>query len=112
MPAATAKNLQEWLRLDPDVARALAREMKTAAGDTDAVDRALDNANVAMHAHGIESIEGDYQVDNYYYNIVALYVNTGDAYNGTVLYETENERFLVTTWGDWVERNERKYRIR
>lgn len=62
--------------------------------------------------HGIEAIEGDYQVDRYYYNIVALYVNTGDSYNPTVLYETENERFLVWTMGDWVEKNERKYRIR
>jgi len=112
MPAANAKNLQEWLRLEPSIAKALAQEFKNARGDHDAVDRALDNANVAISGFGVEPINGDYHVDNYYFDIVALYVNTGDTYNGTVLYETDRERFLVTTMGDWVEQNERKYRIR
>lgn len=112
MPAANAKNLQEWLKLEPSVARALASEMKSAAGDEEAVDRALENANATIHGYGIEPINGDYHVDNYYFDIVALYVNTGDTYNATVLYETEKEKFLVTTMGDWVERNERRYRIR
>jgi hypothetical protein len=111
-PAANAKNLHEWLRLDPSVAKTLAQEFKNACGNHEAVDLALDNANAAMHAHGVEAIEGDHQVDRYYYNIVALYVNTGDTYNPTVIYETENERFLVWTFGDWVEANERKYGIR
>jgi hypothetical protein len=112
MPAANAKNLQDWLHLDPSTARTLARRLKQSSGDHDQVDAALDAVNEAIGGHGIEAIEGDYQVDRYYYNIVALYVNTGDTYNPTLLYETENERFLVTTFGDWVERNERKYDIR
>lgn len=76
------------------------------------VDAALDLANKLMDAHGVEAINGDYHVDNYYFDIVALYVNTGDTYNGTLLYETEPGRFRATSWGDWVERNSDKYNIR
>lgn len=64
-----------------------------------------------MEASGVEAIRGDYHVDNYYFDIVALYVNTGDTYNPTLLYETETGRFRATTFGDWVERNTRKYNI-
>jgi hypothetical protein len=107
MPAANAKNIQEWLGLDAPAAKYLASVVKN-ENDPDVT---LEAANTLMNAHGIEAIRGDYHVDNYYYDIVALYVNTGDTYNGTLLYETDKDRFLVTTFGDWVERNEKRYRI-
>lgn len=112
MPAANAKNMREWFpTLTADGAKEWARKMKDAAGDHDAVDRVLAELDAHMGGYGIEAIRGEYHVDNYYYDIVALYVNTGDTYNATVLYETEKERFLVTTMGDWVEHNDRRYRI-
>lgn len=107
MPAANAKNIQEWLHLDAQQARYLAKVVRN-ENDPDVT---LEAANALMNAHGIEAIRGDYHVDNYYYDIVALYVNTGDTYNPTLLYETDTDRFTLTTLGDWVERNERKYRI-
>ncbi len=53
---------------------------------------------------GIEAIqvEGEH-VDNYHFDIVATYVNMGDTYIDTVLYDTVNDRFLVTSWGDFYE---------
>lgn len=92
-----------------------ARELKklmTAARRHDEIDAVLDKADKMLGTHGVESIEGDYQVDRYYYNIVALYLNTGDSYGATLLYETEPERFVLTTMGDWVVKNERRYKIR
>jgi len=106
----SASKLREWLKLSPEDAKLLKAAIRD-AHDHDSVDTALKLANVLMHGYGVESIEGGYQVDRYYYNIVALYVNTGDSYNNTLLYETERERFLLTTMGDWVERNERRYHI-
>jgi len=97
--------------LTPAAARAFSKEMKAARGGKRAVDDVLAKFDSAINAHGIEAIQGDHHVDGYYHNIVALYVNTGDTYNTTLLYETERECFIVTSWGDWVEKNQRKYKI-
>jgi hypothetical protein len=37
--------------------------------------------------------------------VVAEYVNMGDTYNATILYNVKSQNFYVTTWGDFVERN-------
>jgi hypothetical protein len=123
MPAVTKKSIQEWLRLPGNQAATLARlishwrrgTLLKADGEPldteDGADYILKWADTAMGTYGVEAIRGDYHVDNYYYDIVALYVNTGDTYNATLLYETENERFVVTTFGDWVEKNQDKYSI-
>jgi hypothetical protein len=112
-PAPTKKNLLEWFprELDAKTAASLAQLLKDAEGNHDAVDKALDLANGLLEMHGVEAIRGDYHVDNYYYDIVALCLNSGDAYTATILYDTDREKFYVWTYGDWVERNQRRYRI-
>ena len=79
-------------------------EIERQGGGHRDIDTLLDDVNDALRAHGIESIEGTWH-DRYYQNIVALYVNMGDTYNGTILYDTTKNRFYATSWGDWVERN-------
>ncbi len=116
MPAANKKNLLEFLRVTEVDAAAIAAAIKAAREDRAepevAVDDALEVANKILKGHGIEAIRsGQYLVDHYFRDIVALYVNMGDTYETTLLYETDKDRFLVTSWGDWVERNERKYGI-
>ena len=36
-------------------------------------------------------------------NISATYVNMGDTYNATIVYDEEDETYELTTWGDWYE---------
>lgn len=49
-----------------------------------------------MDTFGVETlIDGD--------KAIASYVNTGDTYTPTVLYDHENEEFLVTSWDDFYE---------
>jgi hypothetical protein len=94
---------------DPEAsARKLAQAIKNPKLN---VDRTMDLANELLDGHGIEAIRGEYHVDNYYFDTVALYVNMGDTYNATLFYETDTGRFKVTTMGDWVEKNQRKYSI-
>lgn len=76
------------------------------------IDIAMDFANGVLDGHGIEAIRGDVTVDRYYFDIVALYVNMGDTYDTTLIYETATNRFLITDYGTWVEYNERRYEIR
>ena len=108
---ANQKNMQGFLGLGTKESKEIAQELKRAAGDSTAVDSILEKLNKRLNGFGIESIEGDYQVDRYYYNIVLLYVNKGDTYDETFLYETDTGKFYVGSWGDWVELKGKKYRV-
>lgn len=79
-------------------------------GSPRAADAVLDDANRLLEGHGIEAINGKWH-DHYYQDIVALYVNMGDTYNGTILYDAVKRKFYVTTWGDFVEAKSRAYEI-
>ena len=81
------------------------------ANNPNKVDKVLETVDKLTNANGIEAIRGDHHVDNYYQDIVALYVNMGDTYDTTLLYDTSEDKFLVTSFGDWVEANKRKYKI-
>jgi hypothetical protein len=69
------------------------------------IDAKMKEANDLFGGHGVEglSAEGAF-VDKYYYNIIALYVNMGDTYDATILFDTENGEFLNQSWGDFYEK--------
>lgn len=124
MRGPSQKALGEWLdrvaaktvgwKTPTVIPRGAARQLKMAmnrAESHDEVDKVLDLANKLADLHGVEALRGDYQVDRYYYDIVALYVNTGETYDRTLLYETDTGRFVLASWGDWVERYGHRYQI-
>jgi hypothetical protein len=78
------------------------------AADPSDVDRVLARIDRVMEAYGVESLEGPSWRRGPYGNIVALYVNTGDPWTPTVIYDTTENEFQLTTVGDWVEDYERK----
>ena len=53
-------------------------------------------ANVIMEQHGIEHLIEDGKT-------IASYVNTGETYAPTVLYDHTHERFVISSWGDFFE---------
>jgi predicted dehydrogenase len=72
----------------------------------------LEFANAIMDAHGIEYLspaEGDRDYSVYGGN-GASYVNIGDTYDGTLLYDEKKQNFYATSWGDFVEQAERRGR--
>lgn len=90
-------------------AKALDRMMTEARSARD-VDATLDFANKVLDGHGVEAIRGMWH-DRYYQDIVALYVNMGDAYNFTVIYDAVDGKFIVKDYGDFVERKSEEYEI-
>jgi hypothetical protein len=75
----------------------------------------LEAINKLLGLHGTEAIRGEWQ-NGYWGDIVACYCNTGDSYKTTVLQvrgdcSFSSSRFVVSTMGDWVERNEKRYAI-
>lgn len=97
-------------RVSAEDAKILDR-MMTQARSTDDVDRVLEFANKALAGYGIVAIEGMWH-DRYYQDIVALNVNMGDSYATTILYDAVKGKFHVMSWGDFVEKKSRAYKIK
>lgn len=69
------------------------------------VDEILEEANKILHGFGVEPITDENAfVNKYYYDIIGLYVNMGDTYDRTLVFDTEKQKFLITSWGDFYEK--------
>lgn len=58
-----------------------------------------------MVGFGVEAIRSGPSSDD---KIIATYVNMGDTYNTTIVYNYDTDQFEITSWGDWVEWAEKK----
>ena len=102
---AGALETPEDRRLFADLWRALKRACK-AGGSWREVQAAMDLANGFLRGYGVESVGLDTRRGS---RRTALYVNTGDTYNGTLAFDEQTARFFVTTYGDVVEGWERRW---
>ena len=64
---------------------------------------AMERINQLLDAHGVEAIYASGGHSGYWQNIVAVYVNMGDSYTATVLYDVGRSRFIITDGAAWVE---------
>jgi hypothetical protein len=104
----TAQQIQDLYKTDPSKAcRAALRATSNAPWKQrlEAIDKFLGTS-------GTEAIRGEWQ-NGYWCDIVASYCNTGETYDLTVLHVRGDGwnpagRFIVTSWGDWVEKNGEK----
>jgi hypothetical protein len=117
----TADNLLEsFMDLEPAVAADLAAKLmdinKASQGGsnipTSVALRLLNAANDTIQGFGVEVIrppEGRTDDTMSYDDVLAEYVNTGDTYNATILWDSAEQMFYLTTWGDWYEAWEYAY---
>ena len=73
-------------------------------------DNALDEINKILKGYGVEAIR-DNDWASYFCDIGLLYVNLGDTYIPTVVYDTRKKRFIITSWGNIIESNERRFNV-
>lgn len=66
----------------------------------------LKEANIILEGFGIEYIRSEQ--DDQYDAHGAYYVNMGDTYTPTILLDLDRNRVWATSWGDWVEAEERQ----
>lgn len=59
----------------------------------------LSGINDILEGHGVEAIWGEAET----MLPAAEYINMGDTYDSTILYDHTRAKWEVTTWGDWVE---------
>ena len=67
----------------------------------------LEEINKLIEGFGIEAIRGAHW-NGYWCDVHAVYVNVGDTYALTVLYDPHTEELLLTSYGDWIEAQERE----
>lgn len=104
-------NLKDLYSSDPVKACRLALRRTSNLPENDRLE-AIDKL---LGTFGVEAIRGDWQ-NGYWCDIVAAYCNTGDTYAATVIrvrgdYSGWPGRFIVSSMGDFVERNQSKYQI-
>ena len=60
--------------------------------------------NELLDGHGVEAIklEGAY-VNRYWDDCIATYINMGDTYITTIVFNTVNQSYELTSWGDFYE---------
>lgn len=65
--------------------------------------RIMECLNELLGMHGVECL-GEVRT----YGPPAEYLNTGDTYAATLLFDRLANNFKLTSWGDWLEANENK----
>ena len=110
LPIANAENIRRMFTLERGEATRLARTLREARTHHEQT-AALAYADRVIEGHGVEAIRGDYYVDSYYGDTVALFVNTGDLYTPTIIFDTVKGKFYATDVGEWREARDRKYKV-
>ena len=76
---------------------------------------AMDMADILLDGSGVEAIRGDDREGTpygyFWQDTVALYVNMGDTYSTTLVYDVGMDRIEVGSWGGWVEWTQGKGRV-
>lgn len=55
--------------------------------------------NDILDGHGVEAIRSPNDSDK----IIAEYINMGDTYDGTIVFDHETNTYILSSWGDWYE---------
>lgn len=91
-----------------ELADALARPDEVSENDDEflgAVNDAMEEANKILDGHGVEGVSGEgADLGKYWRDTILLYVNLGDTYDKTICYDTDEEDFIVGSWGDFIEK--------
>jgi hypothetical protein len=73
------------------------------------IELTMNAINEMLEGFGVESIiVENYHVDNFWRNTIGLYVNMGETYASTIVYDVENKEYQLTSWGDFYESIEKK----
>lgn len=82
--------------------------MKKKYSSTSKAEQLMEDFNDRIGGFGVEAIFGTEYSDEW---PVLLYINMGDSYEDTILYNVPESEFLIGSWGDFVEKYEDIYGI-
>lgn len=85
------------------------RKARAAVKGTDGLDEFMEIANLCMRGFGVEPIRVTGKCDRYWGDTDLLYVNMGDTYIPTLIYDTRSGKFSFRPWGDVVEAHPKRF---
>lgn len=94
-------------RLDPMTFASVQKWVKQCYNQPKHLDLVMEAANELLGGYGIEAIRGEWQ-NGFWCDVRAVYVNMGDTYTSTLLYDRDSACYRVMSWGDFVEWCQRK----
>ena len=94
--------------INPDDYESVKKWMQRCYDKPRRVERVMEAINEILGGYGVEQIT-DSQWDNYWCDGGLLYVNMGDTYTETICYDTRKNKWIVSSWGNIVERNEKRF---
>ena len=99
----SVKTLEKKLNVNTGTAESI-RGLIRACWTYDEIDLSLKLIDEIIGGCGIEPIRSEYaDFDDYYGDTIALYVNMGDTYDTTIVYDTINGKWFCCSWGDFYE---------
>jgi hypothetical protein len=75
---------------------------------SDPIRQILTAVDEVLEGYGVEDLQGGF-FDKHYQDIQALYVNFGETYTTTIIYDLMKEKFLVSSSGVFVESNPERF---
>lgn len=102
----TAKKIQ-WLingKYDPELVPGVSEWVSTCFNRPRDHELVLDALNRVLGTCGVEAIEleGNY-VDSYFFNVNFLYLNTGDSYDNTIMFDCNTWKYFIGSTYDVAE---------
>jgi hypothetical protein len=73
------------------------------------IDKAMNTINKLIKGYGVETIR-HHGSHPYWQDCGLIYVNQGDNYTPTIIYDTRKEKWFCTDWGTLVEAQPRRFR--
>jgi hypothetical protein len=72
------------------------------------IDEKMEVFNELINGHGIEAINVSPELyqDKYWGNIIGIYVNLGDTYDLTIIWNPIDNQFEFSSWGNYYETKE------
>jgi hypothetical protein len=67
------------------------------------VNKALDSMDTLTNSHGVE-VEYGVRQNTYFCDVKMLYVNVGDQYAMTLIFDVKRNKFFCMSWSDWHEK--------
>jgi len=103
--APSIKRLTESLNITREQAKLVRASIHNANLDGMSIQTAMDIIDKALETHGVEVIRQEDIWNKFWCDARYVYCNTGETYCPTIVYDVDIEQFLLTSWGDLVERN-------
>jgi hypothetical protein len=93
------RDLAKAFKVDTDTAKEVKNILKSGRGED-----ALKQINDLVDGFGVEYLQPDEdRGDDFTAEYPAYYINMGDTYKPTLLYDGETGKIYLTTWGSWYE---------